>query len=302
MSTKYGKCRQPLVSVIIPTYNRADLLPRAIESVLNQTYQNIELIIVDDCSQDNTQEVINNYLNKDKRIISLRNKKNEEQSYSRNLGIEHSRGVFLAFLDDDCEYLPDKMDREIDLMNSLITKPSIIYSNMWIQKEGAETMLPLNKKSKLLTQKDIFSCRYTFMEPSTWFCDKVAIKKINGFDTKIYAFIDIDLLMRALLDGQRIYFLNLPLTIKYRVEGVSTVSIEYISGKEVFLEKHRALLKKHKKYLSRFYYGLAKDFLRLKEFDKAKTYFWQAFLLEPIKIEYLFKSIYPVESHAIYEQ
>ena len=68
--------KKPLVSIIIPTYNRAEFLPRAVQSALDQTYTNIEIIIVDDCSPDNTKEVVKAYQKKDKRIQYLCNKKN----------------------------------------------------------------------------------------------------------------------------------------------------------------------------------------------------------------------------------
>jgi glycosyltransferase involved in cell wall biosynthesis len=285
--------KQSLVSIIIPTYNRANLLSRAIESVLSQTYQNLELIIVDDCSQDSTQEVVNKYLAKDKRIISLRNKSNEGQCYSFNIGIGESRGEFVALLDDDCEFMPMRIEEGLALMNSITPRPDIIYNNLWIEKERERTMLPLSKQSKLLTQKDIFSCNYTFMEPSAWFCDKMELKKIHGFDTNLTAYSDMDVLFRVLLSSGRIYFHNAPLVVKHMIKGLSALSLEYLSNKEKFLRKHEALFNEHKNYLSRFYYCMGKDFLKLSQFDKAKTYFWQAFLRAPTHMDYLLKSIYP---------
>lgn len=282
---------QELVSVIVPTYNRAHILARAINSVLKQSYQNIELIIVDDYSKDNTFEIVNNYLDEDKRIIYIKNKKNIGAACSRNVGIEHSRGVFLSFLDSDCEYLPEKIEKEIGLMHTLEPPPAVIYSNMWREQKDTETVLSLNIKAKLLTPVDIFNCKYHFLDPTAWFCRSDIIKKLEGFDKNMYTYDDIDLLMRIILSGGGIYFFNKPLSIKHSVAGISDISFRTVISKENFLRKHLSVLKKHKKFISKLYNHLGKDLFKLGNFKKSRNYFWQAFLSYPTKIEYLFKCI-----------
>ena len=108
----------PKVSVIIPTYNRTNLLPRAIKSVLNQTFKDFELIIVDDCSTDNTEEVIRKFQKKDKRIKHIRHEKNRGLSAVRNTGIRITKGEYIGFLDDDDEWLPEKLEKQIKLFSS----------------------------------------------------------------------------------------------------------------------------------------------------------------------------------------
>ncbi|MEZ4907355.1 MAG: glycosyltransferase family 2 protein [Saprospiraceae bacterium] len=93
-----------LFSIIIPTYNRADMIVKAIQSVIEQTYSNWELIIVDDGSTDNTEEVVRSY--NDERIKYFY-KDHEERSIARNYGIDKSTGLYISFLDDDDYYLPD---------------------------------------------------------------------------------------------------------------------------------------------------------------------------------------------------
>src|SRR5687767_4085845 len=96
----------PLVSIILPTYNRKHLLTRAIQSVQEQNYTNFELIIVDDGSKDNTWEVIKNF--QDSRIHYLRHEANYGAAAARNIGVKASHGNFIAFQDSDDEWLPDK--------------------------------------------------------------------------------------------------------------------------------------------------------------------------------------------------
>ena len=97
---------KPLVSVILPTYNRARLVSRSINSVLKQTYNNFELIIIDDGSTDNTKQIINSF--NDNRIVYLKHNHNKHASAARNTGIAKSKGELIAFLDDDDQWLPKK--------------------------------------------------------------------------------------------------------------------------------------------------------------------------------------------------
>jgi glycosyltransferase involved in cell wall biosynthesis len=104
----------PTVSVIIPTFNRPEFLALAIRSVLRQTFQDFELIIVDNGSSEATKKTINEFM--DERIRYLRIDVNNGVSRARNLAIEHAVGKYVAFLDDDDEWMPDKLARQVQLM------------------------------------------------------------------------------------------------------------------------------------------------------------------------------------------
>jgi glycosyltransferase involved in cell wall biosynthesis len=112
-STIFLKPMEPLVSVIIPTYNRADYVVQAVESVLCQTYGNIETIIVDDGSTDNTAEVLSNYQDQINYIYQERS----ERSKARNEGFRHSKGDYIAFLDSDDAWLPTKVEQQVWVLN-----------------------------------------------------------------------------------------------------------------------------------------------------------------------------------------
>lgn len=101
----------PLVSVVIPTYQRSQLVPRAIRSVLAQTYQYLEVIIVDDCSQDDTGAVVAAI--GDARLRYVRHEQNKGLPAARNTGIRAARGSYIAFLDDDDEWRPVKIERQL---------------------------------------------------------------------------------------------------------------------------------------------------------------------------------------------
>ena len=106
-----------LVSVIMPSYNTAKYISESIESVLKQTYTNWELIIVDDCSTDNTDEVIATFLGDD-RIRYIKNEKNSGAAVSRNRALREASGKYIAFLDSDDLWAPEKLEKQIDFMAS----------------------------------------------------------------------------------------------------------------------------------------------------------------------------------------
>ncbi len=117
--------KNELISIIIPVYNNEKWFERCISSVINQTYKNIEIIIINDCSLDNVESIIKKYEALDKRIVYLKNDKNIGVGYSRNKGIEISKGNYIYFLDSD-DYI------EKDTIETLYRniKPSDIYCSM----------------------------------------------------------------------------------------------------------------------------------------------------------------------------
>ncbi len=104
-----------LVSIITPSYNTAKYISETIKSVLAQTYTNWEMIIVDDCSTDNTDEVVQQFLG-DSRIRYLKNSQNSGAAISRNYALREARGKWIAFLDSDDVWLPEKLEKQITFM------------------------------------------------------------------------------------------------------------------------------------------------------------------------------------------
>lgn len=110
-----GKAMAELVSIIMPSYNTAKYIAETVQSVLAQTYQNWELIIVDDCSTDDTDEVVKPFLS-DSRIRYLKNEKNSGAAVSRNRALREAKGKWIAFLDSDDLWMPEKLEKQIAFM------------------------------------------------------------------------------------------------------------------------------------------------------------------------------------------
>ncbi len=103
-----------LVSIIMPSWNTGEFIAESIQSVLNQTYTNWELIIIDDCSSDDTDQIIESF--NDERIKYLKNEKNCGAALTRNRGLREARGEWIAFLDSDDLWMPEKLEHQIDFM------------------------------------------------------------------------------------------------------------------------------------------------------------------------------------------
>lgn len=135
--------KQPLVSIITTTHNRRTLIERAIKSVLGQTYKNIEYIIVDGASTDNTRDVIKSYTN-DKRLKYVYLNIDEGPAQCLYKGFELSSGDYIAFLDDDDEYHPDKIEKQVNLMNQLDESYGMVYCWMTYYDNKSKTKIHLH--------------------------------------------------------------------------------------------------------------------------------------------------------------
>lgn len=131
----------PLVSVIIATHNRENLLPEAVNSILEQTWQDFEIIIVDDFSSDNTPEVIHTLEEKDPRIHSIRSEQNIGPGAARNLGVKNARGEFFAIMDDDDLALPTRLEIELKTFENDRESMLIFSSVTWLDNEMQQKII-----------------------------------------------------------------------------------------------------------------------------------------------------------------
>lgn len=143
---------QDLVSIVMPSYNTGRYIKETIESVLVQSYTNWELIIVDDCSTDNTDDVVSPFL-KDKRIKYLKNRKNSGAAVSRNYALREAEGKWIAFLDSDDLWKPEKLERQLKFMQD--RGCSFSYTDYEeIDSDGRRTGIKVTGPQKI-TQKDM---------------------------------------------------------------------------------------------------------------------------------------------------
>lgn len=138
------------VSIIIPTYNRAKLIKKSVDSILNQTYDNIEVIVVDDCSTDNTKEVIKKI--KDERVKYIKLKKNSGACVARNTGIKAATGKYISFNDSDDEYMSTKIEKQYN--NLIKNKSDMDFCKIGIHIDDEIVMIPsLNQEINIFNKK-----------------------------------------------------------------------------------------------------------------------------------------------------
>jgi glycosyltransferase involved in cell wall biosynthesis len=186
-----------LVSVIIPAYNRAYCIETSIRSVLEQSYSNIEVIVVDDCSKDNTEEVIRNI--SDDRIVYEKNEQNLGAAGSRNKGAQLAKGKYLAFNDSDDLWSPNKLQLQMEELEKLDAQ--MVYCRFRRCHKNGETVtiIPDESQEKECLEGDIYSLMLekNVISPTTVVIHKSLFDSLGGFNSKMKALEDYELFLKA---------------------------------------------------------------------------------------------------------
>lgn len=182
------------VSIVMPTYNRSAYLKEAIESVLAQTFQDWELFVMDDGSTDQTEAIVRTYAQMDKRVCYLK-QPNAGPCVARNTGLRHSTGKYVAFLDDDDRWLPNKLEMQVRVMESDLTI-GFSYTRFQIYRKVGNTL----EQSKLFPQS--LAARFedlmdNFIAPSSVMFRREVFDQAGEFDTRYRKCDDFDFWLRA---------------------------------------------------------------------------------------------------------
>lgn len=182
-----------IVSVVIPTYNRVNVLPRAIDSVLNQTYPYLELIVVDDASTDATTSVVEDY--DDPRIEYIRHDENRGGSAARNTGIEAARGEFVSFLDDDDEWRPGKLDTQLRAYDRADPAVGVVYTGIEIVDEAGRTntVKTLREEGDITRELLLHNFIGSF---SALLVDRETVEEVGGLDESFPSWQDWEYYIR----------------------------------------------------------------------------------------------------------
>lgn len=134
------------VSVIVPAYNAETFIRKSLDSIVNQVYKNIEIIVVDDASEDNTKKIIKEYADKDDRIIPFYQAKNKGVSAARNVGLKAATGDFVVFVDSDDELTPDAIRRMVDMADKYNSDFIDSYHLLYLTKKNGKLVSFTEKK------------------------------------------------------------------------------------------------------------------------------------------------------------
>ncbi|GAB56971.1 hypothetical protein GPUN_2857 [Glaciecola punicea ACAM 611] len=232
----HHKSNKPLISVYMPTRNRARLIDKAIYSVLNQAWKNLELIIVNDCSTDNTRETLEKWQKQDPRIKVLHNTKLMGACASRNIAIKASHGKFITGIDDDDEFVGERL---CALFAAYDERYSFICAGyLWFDDK---------KDRKVLCKDEIVSLeqQLSYNKVSNQiFIERHRILAIGGFDENFVSLQDYDCFTRLIHRFGPAYRLGIPLMRIYafKTEDRISNSQKYWMGFQQFMDKHGKLM------------------------------------------------------------
>jgi len=222
------------------------LLKRAIKSVLNQTFQDFEIIVVDDCSTDNTEETAKSF--SDKRINYLRHEENKGEGVGRNDGIRNAKGEYIAFLDDDDEWLSEKLRLQVECLDRLPIEIGAVHcGRVDMDAMSGEVLSPVDSKDFNANEKRGDICRRllqnNFITLSSIMLRSKCFELVGAFDESIPMGLDYDMWIRV---SERFGFeyINQPL-VKYGIHEKklsNNLSLQ-IRGKEAWLQKYGQLIK-----------------------------------------------------------
>ncbi len=230
------------ISVVMPFYNREKYIAQTIESVLNQTFTDFEFIAIDDGSTDTSVEIVQQYADKDPRIMLIKNDKNRGISYSRNRGNALAHADLIAVVDSDDIYLPERFAKQYAYMQEH-PEVSIVGTHAYvIDEEGVRTGDCITYLSAPDEIAKVFFYKGPFLQPTTMYRKNV-VTEMGGYRDK-YALIDeLDLYFRLLLSGKQ--GANIPeFLVLYRKHAQST--------EKHFAQKRKLLFALNREMIARF--------------------------------------------------
>lgn len=237
------------VSVIIPTYNRANEIEKAVRSVINQTLKEIEIIVVDDNppetqARNETRAIISKIKKDDSRLIYIEHPRNMNGSVARNSGLKIAKGEVIAFLDDDDCYLPEKLEKQYELLISLGNDYGGIVSNCNILRQGQSVrVLDVSGEENALVK--VLACVYNMGSGSNLFVRKTVIDEIGGFDERLLRHQDYDFLARF-FQKYKMKKINEPLfQIEQRSTHLNTPNLKKLEdAKDIYINNYKDIIDK----------------------------------------------------------
>ncbi len=271
--------KKPLISVIIPTFNRSNEVCNAINSALNQTYPNLEILVIDDCSTDDTLSKLNEYGNK---IKVIKHETNLHVSSARNTGMNYAKGNYLAFLDSDDEWFKDKIDNQFNYMTEFGYEISCSnFTSIYLNNRGIE------EKKRPYNEIKLEDCLWGiyFAPGSTLLINKNILKKIGGYNIKYKRIEDWEIFIRILSSGYRVGFFQNSTTKIISSNNVTISNLEYYC-KMLLKDSKEVLSFLNPKYLTTLkagvFFELSVTSWKMHKYTKSIFYLLKSFYYKPL--------------------
>jgi glycosyltransferase involved in cell wall biosynthesis len=290
---------KPAVSIVIPTYNRSRLLARAVKSVLNQTYRNFELIIVDDASTDNTEEVVNSF--NDERIKYIRHEENKGEAAARNTGIKAAGCDYIASQDSDDEWLPEKLAKQMKLLGDSPPEVGVIYTGFWKMENNKRTYVPfswVSQKNGDIHKELLYG---NFIGSPVVLIKKECFDTAGLFDERLRNLVDWEMWLRI---SQHYHFrcVDEPLAVAhYDADNISSNYRTFIEALESVLEKYYDEFTGNKKLLAKHYIDIGNLLMVNMEMQKGRNYLIKAIKTYPFNIKLLLVIVFSFLGQCLYK-
>jgi glycosyltransferase involved in cell wall biosynthesis len=272
----------PRVSVIIPTCNRSELLAQAIGSVLGQSYQDFELLVVDDASDDGTGAIIGSF--PDPRITYTRHPRRRGGAAARNTGIARARGEYVAFLDDDDEWLPDKLARQVELMSKSAPVVGASYTGcVVVERNSCRIRSQITPRRKGRLYPAILADNF-IGGTSSVVAKRSCLEQLGGFDERLPSFQDYDLWIRLAREFDFESIADPLLRYSVHERQVWTDLEALIRGLEMMLRKYGADAGFRKKS-SGYFRTFGMRYCERNDAVHARDAFWRAAQLQPLQLK-----------------
>ncbi len=287
------------VSVIIPTYNRASSIGDCIQSILDQSYPVSEILIIDDCSSDNTKDIIESF--NASTIRYFRNKEQKGAAFSRNFGIKQSTGDYISFLDSDDTWEPDKTEKQLlsmeqhqlDVTSCLMKIRSIKGISTWPQ-------IPI-KGNILIADFYPQSFLINYFGTPTLLMKRHVFEAVGGFDECLPRWQDWDLLIRV-SEKFKIGILNKELVNVFEGHKSITQNNELLAqAVEIFLNKYQNRIKLvGNKFASAVLAKYSRYLIRSKAYRKARILAFHSLKLYPLHFTPYFSILLSLDKFHVY--
>jgi glycosyltransferase involved in cell wall biosynthesis len=274
----------PAVSIIIPTYNRASLLGSAIHSVLNQTFPDFEVIVVDDCSSDDTAITVQGI--DDQRVRYIRLDNNKGAAIARNRGIAVARGRYIAFQDSDSEWLPEKLDKQMKVIAGSSSDVVIVYTGCWKVYGDRKTYLPY--KRIRAREGNIHESLFweNFLDTPALLVKRECFDKVGMFDERLQRFQDWELCLRL----SRHYSFRLidePLYLTYyQADSISTNLEAAVNAVATIMDTNISEISSDKKLQAHYYHLLGIGHFEVGNKGIGRTLMLKAVRTNPFNLKY----------------
>lgn len=272
-----------LISVILPTYNRANVISRSISSILNQTYGNFELIIVDDGSTDDTEKIINSF--KDERIQYISHETNKGVASALNTGINLCKGDYISFQGSDDEWRSEKLEKEIKIFENSNSTLGVVYSGLYLFYKDKKIYFPYS--DQIVKEGCIHDelIKGNFVHALS-LIRRSCFKKVGNFDENLPALEDWELYLR-ISKYYKFKFIKEPLVLHYLSTDSLTLKLHVqIKATEKIIEKHKDDFDNNKVAKSLIYGFIGSQLCLDGSLSEGRTYLKKAIKNKPLNFQY----------------